>query len=206
MGLKAVFDKMRYCTDCEICSMNVNIFDPQLGNGKLEGWGKGRIMFVAQNPSVYRCKNCLTPVDDGISKEFVDTLISLGLPAEHIYFTNVVKCSTPVNRVPEFDEINQCMKWLKKEIRYIKPLLLVGVGRVARDSLIASTYEGIPIMGVQHPSYIERTGGYKEYSKQLKEVISVAWEKLGSRDRGLMETKVRQRNGTSRESSVRSEV
>lgn len=178
MGLKAVFDKMRYCTDCEICSMAVNVYDPQLGNGKLEGWGKGRIMFVAQNPSVYRCKNCRTPVDDGISKEFVDTVISLGLPAEHIYFTNIVKCSTPANRAPDFDEINQCMQWLKKEIRCIKPLLFVGVGRVASNSLIASVRSDVPILSVQHPSYVERTREFKAYAEQLKEVVAVAWEKL----------------------------
>ena len=178
-NLTKMFNEMQKCMVCEICRMPENQLNILRGYGKLEGWGIGKVLFVSQNPSVFRIKNCRTPVDEGISKEFVDTLISLGLPAEHIYFTNVVKCSTPANRVPDFDEINQCMKWLKKEIRYIKPLLLVGVGRVAHNTLIAATYEGIPIMGVQHPSYIERTGGYKEYSKQLKEVISVAWEKLG---------------------------
>jgi len=179
MDLKALFGLIHYCTKCEICSMKENIYDPQLGRGKLEGWGEGKIIFVAQNPSVFRIKNCRTPVDDGILKEFVDTVISLGLPAKHIYFTNVVKCSTPDNRAPDFDEINNCMKWVKMEMRIIKPLMLVGVGRIAGDALLASTYEGITIMNVPHPSFIKRNGAYASYANQLKEVISVAWEKLG---------------------------
>jgi len=178
MELKALFGLIHYCTKCEICSLKENIYDPQLGRGKLEGWGEGKIMFVAQNPSIFRIKGCRTPVDDGISKEFVDTVISLGLPAEHIYFTNVVKCSTPDNRAPDFDEINNCMKWVKREIRVIKPLMLVGVGRIAGDALLASTYEGTTIMNVSHPSFIKRNGAYASYANQLKEVISVAWEKL----------------------------
>jgi len=183
MTLEELFIVMHQCTDCDICRMPENQLDISKGRGKLQGWGKGRIMFVSQNPSVHRFSNCITPVDAGISKELVDTLISLGMPIDEIYFTNIVKCSTPSNRAPDVVEIGNCTRWISKEIELIKPLLIVGVGTVASRALISIVdRDSILLFSIYHPSFVKRSGTfdniYARYAKQLQSVVEEARIKL----------------------------
>jgi len=54
---------------------------------------------------------------------------SIGLTREDVYITNVVKCRPPENRDPFPEEISACWSYLMRQIRAIKPLVIVTLGR-----------------------------------------------------------------------------
>ena len=88
---------------------------------------------------------------------------------ENVFIANVVKCRPPGNRNPEPEEALKCEPFLHRQIELIKPRLIIGLGRVAannllaRDASIASLrgrvheYEGIPLIITYHPAYLLRS-------------------------------------------------
>lgn len=184
MSINQVFKKMHSCNKCHIWAMEVNQRDVSKGYGKLEAWGnrkgKNKVMFIAQNPSVHRFKDLKTPADAGISKELVDTLIALGMSADDIYFTNLVKCSTQSNRPPYLEEIDNCSALLLKEIELMQPRLIVAVGRIAYDALMPMDLK-IPVAHITHPSGVKRSGKYEDYAMQLLAIVELSRAKFASK-------------------------
>ena len=169
------------CSNCKLCELSVNIANSQLGHGKLIGYGFGKIFFVAQNPSYYRHKNIITPIDDvGISRQFMNTLFSLGFKSKY-YYTNLVKCSTKDNIIPDIETINVCANnWLQKELKIVQPKLIVAMGKLSIDFFNGKLgefthYNDCDVYSIYHPSYIARNNNLKkEYIEELEKIIGVA--------------------------------
>jgi DNA polymerase len=87
---------------------------------------------------------------------------------ENVYICNVVKCRPPGNRNPEPDEMQKCEPFLQRQIELLAPRLIVALGRIAaqnllaRDASIASLrgrvhdYNGLPLIVTYHPAYLLR--------------------------------------------------
>jgi len=87
---------------------------------------------------------------------------------DNVYIANVVKCRPPGNRNPEPDEASKCEPFLQRQIEFIKPKLIIALGRVAalnllsREASIASLrgrvleYRGTPLIVTYHPAYLLR--------------------------------------------------
>jgi DNA polymerase len=60
-------------------------------------------------------------------------LREIGFDEEKIYITNVVKCRPPGNRKPNKDEIVACSPYLRRQIIYIKPKIIIALGNVAGE-------------------------------------------------------------------------
>jgi DNA polymerase len=60
-------------------------------------------------------------------------LREIGFDEEKIYITNVVKCRPPGNRKPNKDEIDACSPYLRRQIIYIKPKIIIALGNVAGE-------------------------------------------------------------------------
>jgi DNA polymerase len=50
---------------------------------------------------------------------------------DKVYITNVVHCRPPENRKPTDTEITQCQKYLVKEIKIVRPRVIVLLGKTA---------------------------------------------------------------------------
>jgi DNA polymerase len=108
----------------------------------------------------------------------------MGLKREQCYICNVVKCRPPQNRDPEPDEIAACEPFLKKQLSFIKPQVIVGLGRHACQTLLGTDiamsklrgrwhkYEDIDFMPTFHPAYLLRNPPAKKFVwEDLQEVI-----------------------------------
>ena len=62
-----------------------------------------------------------------------------GLTRDQVYITNVVKCRPPKNRDPKSEEMVACSPYLDRQISLVKPRVILAVGRVAAQHLLAST-------------------------------------------------------------------
>lgn len=73
---------------------------------------------------------------------------------ENVYIANMVKCRPPGNRDPSPGEVEQCIEWLRGQVRLIRPRMIVCLGRVAATHIIGSDFK----VTKQHGQFFERSG------------------------------------------------
>lgn len=115
-------------------------------------------------------------------------LRAIGLAREEVYIANILKCRPPQNRDPQADEINSCRPYLRRQIGFIQPKIILAMGRVAAQSLLETdipigrmrgrkySYEdtGIPIVATYHPAYLLRSPQQKRKAwEDLKFAVEV---------------------------------
>ncbi len=132
-----------------------------------EGSPRAELMFIGEAPGAEEDLQGRPFV--GAAGQLLNNLLSkLGLSRGEVYITNVVKSRPPGNRDPEADEIAACLPFLKKQIRAIRPKVIVTLGRIAAQALLDvktpltkirgqwQRYDGTPVMPTFHPSYLLR--------------------------------------------------
>ena len=73
---------------------------------------------------------------------------------DNIYIANIVKCRPPHNRDPLPEEQDCCIKWLRAQIKLMKPKIIVCLGRIAAQRIISPDFK----VTAQHGQFIERKG------------------------------------------------
>lgn len=110
------------------------------------------------------------PFTGGTGKMLRMMLHQAGITPGMFYITNVVKCRPPGNRTPTPAEIENCtMRYLWKEIQYVKPKIIVPIGDVALKCILPNLRVGITgargytfqsthgkVIPIVHPSFIAR--------------------------------------------------
>lgn len=111
-----------------------------------------------------------------------EMLHAIALSREDVFIANILKCRPPNNRDPNHGEMTCCTPFLRRQIELIQPQLIVALGRVSAQYLLATTtaisklrgqtFEyantGIPLMPTFHPAYLLRSPQQKK----------VAWQDL----------------------------
>lgn len=94
---------------------------------------------------------------------------ALGLKREEVFIANILKCRPPNNRDPKPEEVDACQTFLKQQVNYIKPKIILAVGRVAAQNLLKTDtpigklrgklhrYRDIPVVVLYHPAYLLRS-------------------------------------------------
>ena len=99
-------------------------------------------------------------------------------PRQTVYIANVLKCRPPGNRDPAPEEVRCCLPYLQRQIDLIAPRLMLAVGRIAAQSLLATDTpigklrgvvhrfgaQGTPLIVTYHPAYLLRSPGEKRKS------------------------------------------
>ena len=98
-------------------------------------------------------------------------LRGIGLAREQVFIANVLKCRPPNNRDPAPAEVAQCLPYLERQIALLKPRIMLAVGRIAAQNLLATDTPigklrghvhsfgaaGIPLVITYHPAYLLRS-------------------------------------------------
>jgi DNA polymerase len=63
---------------------------------------------------------------------------AIDMRRDEVYIANVVKCRPPGNRDPEPDEVATCRPFLERQIRFIRPVVICTLGRVAIQALLST--------------------------------------------------------------------
>ncbi len=98
-------------------------------------------------------------------------LLAIGLPRETVFIANVLKCRPPGNRDPKPEEVSQCLPFLSRQIALLKPRIMLAVGRIAAQNLLATDAPlarlrgkvhrfgeaDTPLVITYHPAYLLRT-------------------------------------------------
>lgn len=182
-SLHEVQASLEGCKRCGLCKERNSIV---FGSGN----PKAKLLFVGEGPGAEEDKQGLPFV--GRAGQLLTKIIeAMGMNREEVYIANVVKCRPPENRVPEPDEINQCLPFLKSQIDLINPKLVVALGLTAARVLTQTEHTmgnlrgqfhsiswkpELQVMPTYHPAYLLRNPSAKktvwEDMKKVKEALS----------------------------------
>lgn len=116
--------------NCRKCALYKNRKNPVPG----EGNKNADLMFIGEAPGA-REDETGRPFVGAAGKLLTELIEFIGLSRENVYITNIVKCRPPGNRDPREEEINACLPYLLKQIKLIRPRIIVALGRHAGKTL-----------------------------------------------------------------------
>lgn len=112
----------------------------------------------------------------------------IGIDRKQVYIANIVKCRPPSNRVPQQDEADSCLDYLRNQVILVKPKIIVLLGSTALKNILGKDLgitsargkwierKDIMYMPTWHPAALLRDEAKKiEFWKDLKLVK----EKMG---------------------------
>lgn len=102
-------------------------------------------------------------------------LKAAGLPREQVFIANILKCRPPNNRDPKPEEALSCRPYLERQIALLGPKIILAVGRIAAQNLLATETPigklrgrvhafGVartPLVVTYHPAYLLRSPSEK---------------------------------------------
>jgi len=126
-----------------------------------EGDPHANVMFVGEAPG--RNEDLEGRPFVGAAGRLLTELIeSIGLRRGTVFITNVVKCRPPNNRDPREDEIRACSPYLDRQIKVIRPRVLVTLGRHSTRYILGKAGLKVKsIMAVRGKVYELRVLGLK---------------------------------------------
>jgi uracil-DNA glycosylase family 4 len=93
------------------------------------------LMFIGEGPGADEDQQGLPFV--GRAGQLLNNMITaMGLKREQVYIANIVKCRPPGNRTPERDECDTCSPFLMRQIRVVRPKVIVALGATAAKNLL----------------------------------------------------------------------
>lgn len=107
-----------------LCVLKATAIQPVFGDGN----PSARIVFIGEAPGKKEDETG-KPFVGAAGKFLAEMLASINLKREDIYITNIVKYRPPDNRDPEPSEKRDCAPWLYDELNFIKPDIIVFLGR-----------------------------------------------------------------------------
>jgi len=138
------------------------------------------VMFVGEAPG--RDEDVLGRPFVGRAGQLLDKMIAaMGYRREDVFIANIIKCRPPQNRTPTPEEMAVCIPYLRRQIAFVRPKMIVALGATAFKGLSGDAlanvsrvrgtwteFEGIPMMPTFHPAYLLRVPSAKR----------VVWEDL----------------------------
>ncbi len=162
------------CKKCRLCTNRTNIVFGQ-------GNKKARLMFIGEGPGADEDKQG-NPFVGKAGQLMNNAFQALEINREDVYIANIVKCRPPSNRVPEDDEVQTCLNYLRNQVILIKPKIIVLLGSTALKNILGKEYgitavrgnwmekNGIKYMPTWHPAALLRDENKKiEFWQDLKE-------------------------------------
>jgi uracil-DNA glycosylase len=109
----------------------------------------------------------------GRAGHLLDAMLkAIGLSrGRNVYIANVLKSRPPGNRDPKPEEVGACLPYLMRQIELLKPRVMLAVGRIAAQNLLATDAPlgrlrgkvhhfgelNTPLIVTYHPAYLLRT-------------------------------------------------
>lgn len=131
------------------------------------------VVFIGEAPGKKEDEQGLPFV--GAAGRFLDEmLMAAGLKRKDVYITNIVKYRPPNNRDPYPDEKAEFLPFLKKQLKVIKPKLVVTLGRHSMEALLPKglsisqchgqpkRYQGQVYLPLFHPAAALYNGGMRQ--------------------------------------------
>ena len=124
------------CAACRGCALHETRTNCVFGKGNRNA----ELMFVGEAPGENEDKTGQPFV--GRAGQLLDRfLYAVDIPKEDVYIANILKCRPPKNRDPLPEEEDACIDFLRRQVKLIRPKVIVCLGRIAAMKLIKPDYK-----------------------------------------------------------------
>ncbi len=179
---KELEDRVKSCTNCNLCSSRKNTV---FGQGNRQS----SVVFIGEGPGAEEDQQGLAFVGRA-GQLLTQILSSVDISREDVFITNVVKCRPPENRVPTPEEMMACSPHLETQLALLAPHIVICLGNTPMRWLLKTSegitslrgkwfpWRGIQLLPMFHPSYLlrndsKKVGGPKELTwRDIKAVKS----------------------------------
>lgn len=165
------------CTACQLCQTRTQTV---FGTGNRQA----DLMLIGEAPGAEEDRQG-KPFVGRAGQLLTEMLYAIDLKRENIFISNILKCRPPNNRDPQIHEVQQCTPYLLQQINFIKPKLLVALGRIAAHYLLNTNTplsrlrgqlfnygpENTPLLITYHPAYLLRNPIDK--AKSYQDLLSI---------------------------------
>lgn len=174
------------CVNCQKCELGKTRTNLVFGVGVEDA----EVMFIGEGPG--ENEDLQGEPFVGRGGQLLDKMLNAIDLDRHknIYIANMVKCRPPKNRDPLPEEQEQCIGWLRNQVKIIKPKIIVCLGRVAATRLIKSDMKitkehgiffeknGVIMMATLHPAALLRNpnnkpGAFEDFQKLREKIEEV---------------------------------
>ena len=148
------------CKKCKLCNGRTNIVFA-------DGNKNANVMLIGEGPGADEDKQGVPFV--GKAGQLMNKAFEgLGIDREKLYIANIVKCRPPNNRVPEAEEAEACLNYLRNQVLLVRPQIIVLMGSTALKNILGKEYgitssrgtwierKGILYMPTWHPAALLR--------------------------------------------------
>jgi uracil-DNA glycosylase len=161
-GWQRLTEEVTHCTRCDLYRTRTR---PVLGVGDPHAqW-----LVVGEAPGAEEDRQGEPFV--GRAGQLLDAMLrAIGLGrGSNVYIANILKSRPPGNRDPAPAEVAACLPYLERQIELIRPRLILAVGRIAAQNLLATDaplgrlrgqvhrFGATPLVVTYHPAYLLRT-------------------------------------------------
>jgi len=168
MGWSELRDCVANCTQCSLATSRTNtvfgVGDPNAD------W-----LIIGEAPGAEEDRRG-EPFVGRAGKLLDEMLRAVGQSRDTVFIANILKCRPPNNRDPEPAEAAACRQYLDRQIELVQPKIILAVGKIAAQNLLASNEPvgrmrgrphdlgGTPLVVTYHPAYLLRSPSQKSKS------------------------------------------
>ena len=181
-SLGQVREEALCCRKCALADTRKHVV---FGEGDLHA----KLMFIGEGPGATEDETGRPFV--GPAGQLLDKMLAaIDLRRDQVYIANIVKCRPPGNADPRPEYAEQCIGYLREQVRFIHPKVIVLLGRIAVQNLL-KIQSGI---GRIHGQVFERKGFlfvptyHPSALLRAPELKRAAWEDFKTIRRLLEET------------------
>ena len=111
----------------------------------------------------------------GRAGQLLDQMLqAIGQSRDRVFIANILKCRPPDNRDPKPAEAAACRGYLERQIALVQPKIILAVGKIAAQNLLACNdpvgrmrgkahaLGEIPLVVTYHPAYLLRSPSQKK--------------------------------------------
>ena len=181
----ALRERVMACVKCShLASSRKNVV---FGVGNLDA----TLMFVGEAPGADEDLQGEPFV--GRAGELLTKIIqATGFKRSDVYIANILKCRPPGNRDPKPEEVSRCLPFLCAQIALLKPKMMLAVGRIAAQNLLATDAPlarlrgklhhfgeaNTPLVITYHPAYLLRTPSDKRKAWEDLKFARATYQRL----------------------------
>ena len=184
-------------TGCRRCPLAGQRTNTVFGEGNPDA----DLVFIGEAPGAEEDKQG-RPFVGRAGEMLTKWIAAMGLRREDVYIANVIKCRPPNNRAPAAEEVQACWDTLVRQLRIIRPKVIVTLGNPATHALLSTRVgitrmrgqwqdlplpdpelAGVKVMPTFHPAYLLRIYNADSRGKVWSDLQAVMKE-LGMPVRG----------------------
>lgn len=136
--MSEIIDEIKACRNCGLWMLRKN---PVSGNGNLDAV----VMFIGEAPGYWEDMKG-EPFVGAAGKLLDELLSSIDLSRKEVFIGNLLKCRPPKNRDPQSNEIRACTPYLDRQIKIIRPGIIVTLGRHSTAYILSKA--GLKVSGI----------------------------------------------------------